>query len=124
MRTTLLSIGWVTALLALCITVTGCRTFGGGVTWAPERLAYHTNGTGAIDRVEEFDGNDVCRRILFYRKDGGLKLAQERDSAGVCRRSTYYDSSGRVTRVLEHDVKGVSHTATRFSNAGMPITPE
>ncbi len=114
-----------TALLAgftiLSLTVIGCRSFERGVTWAPERIAYHINGGGEVDRVEQYDADDVCRRILFYRDDGGLKLIQDRDGAGVCRRATYY-SHGRVTRIEEHDASGAPQDTTRFGTTGTPVT--
>ncbi len=112
------------SLLMLCLLVSGCGTFESGVTWAPDRMAYQTNGDGEVERVEQYDDDGVCRRILFYREDGKLKLVQERDGAGVCRRATYYDTEGRVSRVLDHDTKGSLTGMMRFSASGSPAASD
>jgi hypothetical protein len=112
------------SLLGLCLLASGCGTFQSGVTWAPERMAYQTNGDGEVARVEQYDDDGVCRRILFYREDGKLKLVQERDAAGVCRRATYYDAEGRVSRVQSRDAEGSLTDTMRFSASGSPAASD
>ena len=110
-----------TAIVVFCFAATGCRTFERGVIWAPERLTYHTNGEGVVDRVEQYDANGVCRRILFFAEDGGWALVQDRDTAGVCRRATYYDDAGRVCRIEKRDTGGITRNSMRFDPSGMPV---
>ena len=121
MRSALCLLGQSLAIAAICAIFPGCGTLESGVIWAPERIAYHAAESGDIQRVEQYDDDDVCRRILVYAENGKLKLIQERDESGVCRRSTYYNGGGRVLRVVERDADGSLRDTTRFNTGGAPV---
>ncbi len=108
-------------VVAICAFVFGCATLESGVVWGPERIAYRAAEPGYIQRVEQYDDEDVCRRTLIYSESGKLTLMQERDESGVCRRATYYNDAGRVVQVIERDANGDLLETIKFNASGTPL---